>query len=66
YVDRGQTYLTSSHSKLPYFCYFLTSRQDGENNGFLAGIPLLPPFLLTISHPNSLPLPFQTPAMQGS
>ena len=36
-VHRGQTYLTASHSQLRYFCYFLISRRDGENNGFLAG-----------------------------
>ena len=39
YVHRGQTYLTASHSQLRYF---LISRRDGENNGFLAGVPLLP------------------------
>ena len=64
YVHRGQTYLTASHSQLRYFCYFLISRQDGENNGFLAGVPLLPPRSLLVSRPNSLPLPlpFRTPA----
>ena len=25
-VHRGQTYLTASHSKLRYFCYFFSSR----------------------------------------
>ena len=44
YVHRGQTYLTASHSQLPYFCYFLPlPRREGENNGLLAGVPLLPP-----------------------
>ena len=68
YVHRGQTYLTASHSQLRYFCYFLISRQDGENNGFLAGVPLLPPRSLLVSRPNSLPLPlpFRTPATQAS
>ena len=62
----GQTYLTASHSQLCYFCYFLISRRDGENNGFLAGVPLLPPPSRVVSRPNSLPLPFRTPAMQAS
>ena len=65
YVHRGQTYLTASHSQLRYF---LISRRDGENNGFLAGVPLLPPRSLLVSRPNSLPLPlpFRTPATQAS
>ena len=33
-------FLTASHSQLRYFLFFfLISRRDGENNGFLAGIP---------------------------
>ena len=32
----------------------LISRRDGENNGFLAGVPLLPPPSRVVSHPNSL------------
>ena len=63
YVHRGQTYLTASHSQLRYF---LISRRDGENNGFLAGVPLLPPSSRAVSRPNSLPLPFRTPATQAS
>ena len=63
YVHRGQTYLTASHSQLRYF---LISRRDGENNGFLAGVPLLPPPWRVVSRPNSLPLPFRTPAMQAT
>ena len=39
--------------------------RDGENNGLLAGVPLLPPPFHEVSHPNSLPLPFQTPATQA-
>ena len=35
---------------------FLISRRDGENNGFLAGVPLLPPPSRVVSRPNSLPL----------
>ena len=65
YVHRGQTYLTASHSQLRYFCYFLISRRDGENNGFLAGVPLLPPPSRVVSRSNSLPLPFRTPATQA-
>ena len=61
YVHRSQTYLTASHSQLCYFCYFLISGRDDENNGFLAGVPLLPP----PSRPNSLPLFFRTPATQA-
>ena len=51
-----------------YFCYFLISRRDGENNGFLAGVPLLPPPSRVVSRPNSLPLPlpFRTPATQAT
>ena len=62
YVHRGQTYLTASHSQLRYF---LISRRDGENNGFLAGVPLLPPPSRLDSRPNSLPLPFRTPDTQA-
>jgi len=65
-MHRGQTYLTASHSQLRYFCYFLISRRDGENNCFLAGVPLLPPPSRVVSRPNSLPLPFRTPATQAS
>ena len=61
----GQTYLTASFSQLRYFCYFLISRRDGENNGFLAGVPLLPPPSRVVSRPSSLPLPFRTPATQA-
>ena len=66
YVHRGQTCLTANHSWLRYFCYFLISRRDGENNGFLAGVPLLPPPSRVVSRPNSLPLPFRTPATQAT
>ena len=59
-------YLTASLSQLRYFCYFLISRRDGENNGFLAGVPLLPPPSRVVSRPNSLPLPFRTPATQAT
>ena len=45
---------------------FLIRRQDGKNNGFLAGVPLLPPPSRVVSRPNSLPLPFRTPATQAS
>ena len=45
--------------------FFLISRRDGENNGFLAGVPLLPPPSRVVSRPNSLPLPFRTPATQA-
>ena len=55
YVHRGQTYLTASHSQLPYFCYFSISRREGENNGLLAGVSLLPPPSRVLSRPNSLP-----------
>ena len=66
YVHRGQTYLTASHSLIcVIFVLFLISKRDGENNGFLAGVPLLPPPLRVVSRPNSLPLPFQTPATQA-
>ena len=61
YVHRSQTYLTASHSQLCYFCYFLINGRDGEKNGFLAGVPLLPP----PSRPSSLPLFFRTPATQA-
>ena len=62
HLYRGQTYLAASHSQLRY----LISRRDGENNGFLAGVPLLPPSSRAVSRPNSLPLPFRTPATQFS
>ena len=66
YVHRGQTYLTASHLQLRYFCYFfLIGRRDGENNGFLASVPLLPPPLRVASRRNSLPLPFRTPSTQA-
>ena len=65
YVHRDQTYLTASHSQLRYFCYFLTSGRDGENNGFLAGVSLLPPPSHVVSRLNSLPPPFRTPATQA-
>ena len=48
------------------FVIFLIIRQDGENNGFHAGIPLLPPPSRVVLHPNSFPLPFRTPAMQAT
>ena len=64
YVHRGQTYLTASHSQLRYF-YFLISRRDGKNNGFLAGVPLLLPPSRVVSRPYSLPLTFRTPATQA-
>ena len=61
-MHRGQTYLTATHSQLRYFCYFfLISRRDGENNGLLPVVPLLPPRSCVVSRPNSLPLPFRTP-----
>ena len=66
YMNHGQTYLTASHSQLPHFCYFLISRWDGENNGFLAGVPFLPPPSRTVLRPKSLPLPFRTPATQAT
>ena len=53
YVHRGQTYLTASHSQLPYFCYFF-HQQAGRRN-LLAGVPLLPPPSRVLSRPNSLP-----------
>ena len=59
YVHRGQTYLTASNSQLRYFCHFFNSRRDGENNGFLAGVPLLPHPWRVVSRPNSLPFPFE-------
>ena len=66
YVHRGQTYLTASHSQLRYFYfYFLISRRDGKNNGFLAGVPLLLPPSRVVSRPYSLPLTFRTPATQA-
>ena len=65
YMHRGQTYLTASHSQLRYFVIFLISRRDGENNGFLAGVPLHPPFSRVVSRPNSLLFPFRTPATQA-
>ena len=66
YVHRDQTYLTASHSQLRYFCYFfLTSRRDGENNGFLAGVPFLPPPSRVVLRLSSLSLPFRTPATQA-
>ena len=49
----------------------LISKRYGENNGFLAGVPflpppssLLPPRSRVVSRPNSLPLTFRTPATQ--
>ena len=44
--------------------FLITSRQDSENNGFLAGVPLLPPPSRAVSRLNSLPLPFRTPVTQ--
>ena len=64
-MHRGQTYLTATDSQLRYFFIFFISRRDGENNGFLAGVPLLPPPSRVVSRPNSLPLPFRTPATQA-
>ena len=42
-------------------------RRDGGNNGFLvvASVPLFPPPSRVVSRPNSLPLPFRTPATQA-
>ena len=66
YVHRGQTYLTASHSQLRFYVViFLISRRDGENNGFLAGVPVLPPPSRVVPRPNSLPLPFRPPATQA-
>ena len=67
-MHRGQTYLRASHSQLCYICYFFAaviSRRDSENNGFLAGVPLLPPPSRAVSRPYSLPLPSRTPATQA-
>ena len=59
YVHRGQTYLTASYSELRYFCYFfLISRRHGENNGLLAGVPLLPDLPLARSRA-LIPFPFE-------
>ena len=44
------------------FVIFSISRRDSENNGFLVGVRLLPPPSPVVSRPNSLPLPFRTPA----
>ena len=38
----------------------------GENNGFLTGVPLLPSPSRVVLRPNSLPLPFRTPASQAN
>ena len=51
-----------AREQLRYIVIFLISRWDGENNGFLAGFPFLPPPSRVVSRPNSLPLPFRTPA----
>ena len=48
------------------FVIFLISRRDDENNGFLAGVSLLPPPSRVVSRPNSLPLLFRTPATQAT
>ena len=48
------------------FVIFLISRRDGENNGFLAAVPLLPSPSRVVSLPNSLPFPFRTPATQAT
>ena len=37
------------------FVIFSISRREGENNGLLAGVPLLPPPSRVLSRPNSLP-----------
>ena len=44
-----------------FLLFFLISRRDGENNGLLPVVPLLPPRSCVVSRPNSLPLPFRTP-----
>ena len=60
-VHRGQTLFDSwSFTVALFLLFFLISRRDGENNGFLAGVPLLPPPSRVVSHPNSLsPFPFE-------
>ena len=49
---------------------YIISRRDGENNGFLAGVSLLPSLLARPSRfpraQNPLSLPFQTPATQAT
>ena len=42
YVHRGETYLTASRHSYVIFVIFLIGRRDGENNGFLAGLPFPP------------------------
>ena len=67
YVHRGQTYLTASRHSYVIFVIFLIGRRDGENNGFLVGVPLLPPPSRVVSRPNSLPLSFENDLkMMGS
>ena len=53
------------HSCL-FFVSFSISRRDGENDGLLAGVPLVLPPSQAVSRPNFLPLPFRTPATQSS
>ena len=53
------------HSCL-FFVSFSISRRDGENDGLLAGVPLILPPSQAVSRPNFLPLPFRTPATQSS
>ena len=58
YVHRGQTYLTASHSQLPYFCYFFPLA--GGKAKTMACFqefpsPLLPPPSRVLSRANSLP-----------
>ena len=48
------------------FVIFSISRRDGDNNGFLASVPLLPPPSRVVSRPNSLSLPFRAPATQAN
>ena len=65
YVHRGQTYLTASPHSYDIFVIFLIGRRDGENNGFLSGVSLLPLPSRVVWSPKSIPLPFRTPATQA-
>ena len=65
--EYDQIYLTARPLQCFAFFALITSAQNRENNGFLAGVSLLHSSLHLLAHQNkALPLPFQMPVMQAS
>ena len=58
YVHRCQTYLQLDICSCTSFEYII-SRRNGKNNGFLAGVPLLPSPSREVLRPKPIPFPLE-------